>query len=185
MQTIQIGDYVTGYGSGYWVLIDIKPKIATEDYVGETVSWKKGEVIGKWAILKKCFTNKMKPRIDFSYEDFSWLKPVPKEISEEIEHYFEQNPKFKEKFERAEMRFAPMVTNCYLCLPEEKEMEFRAVLDNLPAVYTMDDFWKTAGAYKQYAVLPPAGYLLNLSTYPWHVDQKANLLYFDWELIKL
>ena len=29
------GDFVTGYGSGYWQLIDIKPHIATEDYNSE------------------------------------------------------------------------------------------------------------------------------------------------------
>ncbi len=181
---IQIGDYVTGYGSGYWLLIDIKPKIATEDYAGKNVSWKKGDIIGKWAILKKCFTSKMKPRIDFSYEDFSWLQPVSKEISDEIRHYFEQNPKYKEKFERAEIRLNPMISNCFLCLPEDKVSEFKEVLEDLPEVYTMEDFWETANTYKQYAVLPPAGYLLNLFTYPWNTDKKGNLLYFKWELTK-
>ena len=52
MAQVKIGDYVTGYGSGYWQLIDIKPKIATEDYVGEDIRWKKGQIIGQWAILK-------------------------------------------------------------------------------------------------------------------------------------
>ena len=46
------GDFVTGYGSGYWQLLDIKPKIAIDDYKSETVSWKKGDLIGQWAILK-------------------------------------------------------------------------------------------------------------------------------------
>ena len=38
---MKIGDFVTGYGSGYWQLIDIKPHIATEDYNSEDLHWKK------------------------------------------------------------------------------------------------------------------------------------------------
>ena len=37
-------------------MIDIKPKIADEDYSCGTVKWKKGDVIGQWVILKKAFT---------------------------------------------------------------------------------------------------------------------------------
>lgn len=39
---MKIGDFVTGYGSGYWQLIDIKPHIATEDYDSDDIHWKKG-----------------------------------------------------------------------------------------------------------------------------------------------
>ena len=52
---MKTGDYVSSYSAGYWQIIDIKPKIATEDYKGENVKWKKGQVIGQWVILKKCF----------------------------------------------------------------------------------------------------------------------------------
>ena len=45
MNEIKIGDYVTGYYSGYWQLIDIKPHIATDDYSSEHAQWKKGQVI--------------------------------------------------------------------------------------------------------------------------------------------
>ena len=37
MSQIKIGDFVTGYGSGYWQLIDIKPHIATEDYDSDDI----------------------------------------------------------------------------------------------------------------------------------------------------
>ena len=184
MSQVKIGDYVTGYGSGYWQLIDIKPKIATEDYVGEGIRWKKGQIIGQWAILKKCFTDKMKPRIDFSYEDIAWVKPVSDDIRKEIEKCFQDNSKHKQKFDGAEIKLQPMITNCWLDLSEEQEPEFRATLQKLPAQYTMDEFWKVAKDYKKYVSNPPTKYLLNLLTYPWDMDKKANLVYSDWELTK-
>ena len=73
---IAIGTFVTSCEAGYWQLMDIKPKIADEDYAGSVAQWKKGDVIGQWAILKKAFTPKMKPKIDFSYVDASWIRPV-------------------------------------------------------------------------------------------------------------
>ncbi len=53
MSEIKIGDFVTGYYSGYWQLIDIKPNIATYDYSSEHTQRKKGQVIGQLVILKK------------------------------------------------------------------------------------------------------------------------------------
>ena len=48
----------------------------------------------------------------------------------------------------------------------------------------MDEFWKIAKKYRQFASKPPTKYLLNLYTYPWDIDKKANLIYSNWELIK-
>lgn len=184
MDAIKIGDYVTGYGSGYWQVIDIKPKIATDDYIGEKVCWKKGQVIGQLVILKKCFTDKMKPRVDFTYEDSSWLKPVSDDILIEIEKYFEEHPDYKYKFDNAEIKLRPGITNCWLDLPEEKESEFKVALERLPARYTMDEFWKVAKNFKRYVSKPPTRYLLNLFSHPWDIDKKANLIYTSWELAK-
>jgi hypothetical protein len=49
MAQVKIGDYVTvtGYGSGYRQLIDIKPKIATEDYVRGILDFEITEEIQK------------------------------------------------------------------------------------------------------------------------------------------
>ena len=182
MSELKIGDFVTGYGSGYWQLIDIKPKIASEDYASDSVRWKKGQVIGQWAILKKCFTSKMQPRIDFSCEDSAWVKPVGNDILVDIQKYFEDHPEFKRKFDTAVIKLRPMITNCWLDLPEEKEEEFKSTLQNLPVKYSMDEFWKVAKDYEEYVSKPPAKYLLNLFTYPWDMDEKANLIYFGWEL---
>ena len=126
----------------------------------------------------------MKPRIDFSYEDLTWVKPVSDDIGNEIKKCFRENPKHKQKFDHAEIKLTPMITNCWLNLPEEKEIDFRTSLQNLPPQYTMDEFWKIAKNYKQYTTNPPTKYLLNLYTYPWDIDKKANLIYSNWELIK-
>jgi len=181
---LKIGDFVTSCDAGYWQLIDIKPKIATEDYNGETAKWKKGDLLGQWVILKKAFTPKMKPRIEFTYVDSSWLRPVPPNVLDEINRYFAEHPSDKEKFDNAEIKLSPMITNCWFNLPQESEQEFKECLRKLPPQYTMDEFWKVAKKYKGYVSNPPANYLLNLLTYPWNVDKKANLVYFSIELEK-
>ncbi len=186
MSQIKIGDFVTGYYSGYWQLIDIKPHIATDDYTSEHAQWKKGDVIGQYVVLKKGFTNKMKPRIDFSCEDSRWLKPVSNEVLAKIEKYFEEHPEYKEKFDTAVVKLKPMITNCWIDLPEDKEDDFRSTLKKLPNQYTMDEFWKVAKHYKKYVSKPPTRYLLNLlMTHPWDIDKNANVIYSDWELVKL
>lgn len=182
---IKIGDFVTAYGTGYWQLIDIKPKIAFEDYNGENVTYKKGDVIGQWVILKKAFTAKMKPRIDFIYEDSSWLRPVSSEVLCEISKYFDEHPDYKEKFENAEIRLRPSITNCWFDLPEEKEGEFRSLLAGVPSRYTMDEFWAIATEYKKYISVPPTKYLLNFETYEWDMDENFNSIYSGCELRKM
>lgn len=181
---ISIGDFVTAYGTGYWQLIDIKPKIAFDNYDSEGLKWKKGDLLGKWVILKKAFTNKMKPRISFTFEDASWLKPVPKTILSDIETYFEEHPDFKKKFDTAEVKLLPMISNVWIDLPEEREADFRKRLETLPERFTIDDLLNTIGEYRNGVFQPPAKYLLNLSAFPWDVDGDANLLFFDWELTK-
>ena len=121
---------------------------------------------------------------NFSYEDIAWVKPVSDDIRKEIEKCFQDNPKHKQKFDAAEIKLQPMITNCWLDLPEEQESEFIATIQKLPAQYTMDEFWKAAKDYKKYVSNPPTKYLLNLLTYPWDMDKKANLIYSDWELTK-
>ena len=42
---IKIGDWVTQYSAGYWMVVKIFPKYAEEDYSFNGISWKKGEHI--------------------------------------------------------------------------------------------------------------------------------------------
>lgn len=184
LDNISIGDFVTAYGTGYWQLIDIKPKIAFDDYNGESIQWQKGDSLGYWVILKKAFTDKMKPRICFSYEDLRWLKPVSKEKLLEIEKYFLEHPEYKDKFDNAELKLLPSITNVWLDLPEGKETAFRECLSKLPSRYTMDDLWDVAKEYEIYISKPPTKYLLNLLAFPWDMNSSFDLLYTNWELTK-
>ncbi len=181
--SIKIGDFVRSCETGYWQLIDIKPKIADEDYCGSTAKWKKGEIIGQWAILKKAFTPKMKPRIDFSYVDASWLAPVSSEVLTEIRDYFAENPEYKCKFENVTLKLRPLITNCWINLTESEVAELQVIIDKLPAQFTMDEFWNKAKKFKKNIASPSTSHLVNFTTYPWNRDQKANLIYFGCEII--
>ena len=181
---IAIGDFVTAYGTGYWQLIDIKPKIAFDDYNSESVQWKKGDKLGHWVILKKAFTDKMKPRINFSCEDSQWIMPVSNDVLVWIKKYFEEHPDYKQKFDSAEIKLLPNITNVWIDLPEEDESDFRRLLATLPEKFTKDCFLNTINQYKNYITNPPTKYLLNLMFFSWDVDNNADLLYSNWDLTK-
>ncbi len=184
---LSIGAFVKGYSAGYWQLIDIKPKIATEDYVSESICWKKGEVIGQWAILKKAFTPKMKPRIGFGYEDFSWLRPVSAQELAAIEDYFAQNPDFARRFADAPVKLPPGVTNCWLALPPHREADFRLLMQRLPPRFTAAEFWVLFAEFRQFAAKPSSenGYVLNFLHLPWEMTADCDPIYYGCELIRL
>ena len=75
---VQIGDWVTQYRKGFWLVVDIKPKYADEDYFSEVANKqrKKGDLIGYWILMKKGFSQQMKFRIDSDTSDSLWCKPV-------------------------------------------------------------------------------------------------------------
>ena len=43
---IKTGDWVTQYSKGFWLVVDIKPKYADENYSSNGVEHKKGDLIG-------------------------------------------------------------------------------------------------------------------------------------------
>ena len=182
---IHIGDFVTTCEAGYWQLIDIKPKIADEDYSYGRTQWKKGDVIGQWAILKKAFTPKMKPKIAFSYLDSSWLQPVSADVLAEIQQYFTDNPDYKSKFDNTPVKLNKMITNCWINLSEDEVNQLTALVSDLPAYFTMDDFWDKAEDFEKNIVRPPSNHLINFLTYPWDMDKDANLLYSGYKIVKL
>ncbi|MBR6800474.1 MAG: hypothetical protein IKM61_01830 [Eubacteriaceae bacterium] len=181
---IKIGDFVTCYSAGYWQLIDIKPHIAHEDYSSPYISYKKGDVLGQHAILKKAFTPKMKPRIEFDVNDFAYLKPVTGEIIDMINEYFENDPKYKEKFDKAPVKIRPSITNVWLDIPDEDAEKLQEVLGTLPEKFTIDEIASVAEEYLRHATRPPARYIPNLLAYPWDLNEKFDMLYHGWELKK-
>ncbi len=183
---MKIGDFVTQCSAGYWQIIDIKPKYALDgDTDANGKKYKKGQVIGQWVVLKKAFTPKMKPKIDFEYIDPYWMKPVGSEILNKIETYFLENPAFKEKFDNAAVKLSPAITNCWINFPEEEEEQIKEAMNSLPEKYTMDEFWKKFKKYKKYISKPPTKYLINFLAYPWDMDKKGNVVYTGCTLEKL
>ena len=183
-KNIKIGDFVAPYLAGYWQLIALVPKIATEDDDREKKRWRKGDCIGQWSILKKVFTSSMKPcKTEFNYEDAYWTCSVPETVTEQILRYFEEHPKYFEKYQNAEPKFPYEIANCWFDLPQEREEEFRALLATLPEGFTREQFWEVAAEYKQYATRPPTSYLLNFLSYPWLVDKNGDKHYIKCEMI--
>ena len=183
--SIRVGDFVTSCYAGYWQLIGIRPKIADEDYSSETVQYKKGDVIGQWVILKKAFTPKMKPKIEFEFTDSSWLRPVSTEVKAEIDRYFAEHPDYKEKYDNAEVNIRPMITNCWINLDEKEEAKLSEIIAELPSGFTMDEFWKKAKKFKDNTKNPPASHMLYFTFYPWNMNKKADFVYHGCELKKL
>ena len=91
---------------------------------------------------------------------------------------------FKKKFDTAEIKLLPMITNVWINLPEEREADFRKLLKTLPEKFTMDNLLSAIGEYKNGISKPPTKYLLNLSAFPWDLDDEANVMFYDWDLTK-
>ena len=112
------------------------------------------------------------------------ITPFDKMIVNEIEKYSTEYPDFKKKFDTAQVKLLPMITNIWIDCPEACEADFRKLLETLPEKFTMDILLGTIGKYKNGISKPPTKYLLNLSAYPWDLDCDANLMFCDWDLTK-
>lgn len=98
---LQIGDWVTQYSAGFWQVVAIYPKFADDDYQGEKLSWRKGDRLGNWAVLKKGLTPKMKFSNLCECVDAHWCKKVSEEQLSVIHAAFDANPKAKQRFDNA------------------------------------------------------------------------------------
>ena len=184
--TIKIGDWVTQYATGYWMVINIFPKYADEDRNYNGYSWKKGDRIGDWVVLKKGFTPKMKPRNACGFVDSQWCKPVSNEIVQSIEAIFEENPKIKQKFEKAPNTPDPCVASLWLTLSDEQAESFSQLISTLPERFTSEQFWDFASEYRKYIVDPSkATHILYLFSYLWEISDNFEPLHFCPELKKL
>ena len=98
VEKLTIGNWYTQYRAGYWQLIDLKPRIAFDNYTGEEISWKKGDLIGYWAIMRKAFTPKMKKQIRVEFTDAASLKSVSDETETQIQTELNNDPDFLRSF---------------------------------------------------------------------------------------
>lgn len=186
MTKIQVGDWVTQYGAGYWKVLHIYPKYADEDYSSNGKQWRKGDRIGEWVILKKGFTAKMKPSNACDFVDAYWCKIVSDDIAQLIEATFATNPKAKEKFEKAPDMPKPSVASIWMKLSDEQAESFAELLKKLPDRFTLEEFWAWAECYRPYIVDPShATYILYLNSYLWEISDHFEPLHFYSGLMKL
>lgn len=177
--TIKIGDWVTQASSGYWQIVDIKPKYASFDYQSNEVNWKKGDFIGYWAIVKKGFTAKMKPSTACECIDYKWCNKVSENILSAIEKYWTENPNQKERYINSQELPNPYFLSYQMNIPENKVDEFETLLSSLPEKFTEEKFWNVAKDYKDFVSKPPSTHILTFSNSPWELDEKFNELLFN------
>jgi len=183
---LKIGEWVTQYSAGYWKVLAIFPKYADEDYCYGDKSWKKGERLGDWVILKKGFTPKMKPSNACEFVDAQWCKPVSNDIVQSIEAAFEENPKSKQRFEKAPNMPNPSVYSAFLAVSDEQADSFSKLISSFPKLFTSEQFWTLAADYSKYVVEPSkATHILYLFSYLWEISEDFAPLYFGPEIKKL
>ena len=186
LTSIRIGDWVTQYSTGYWMVVNIFPKYADEDYSYNGKSWKKGDRLGDWVVLKKGFTPKMKPSNACEFVDAQWCKHVSTEIIDSIELSFAENPKAKAKFENAPSIPNPAVASVWMALTDEQAELFSEHIKNVPERFTSEEFWSHSSNYCKYIVDPSkATHILHLFSYVWEINDKYEPLNFGPVLKKL
>ena len=181
----KIGEWYTQYSAGYWQLVDLKPKFASEDYNGENIKWNKGDRLGDWAIVKKAFTPKMKKGVRVECVDSAHLNSVSEEIKEQIARFFELDPEYKKKFDETEANPPPAASNLWLTLTEKEAEEVRQKIKSLPCRFTQKQFFEITQIPKSCICKPPATHILNCLFYCWELTDEFDRLYFSASLSEL
>ena len=176
---IQKGDWVTQYSAGYWLVLEVIPKYADEDYDYNGTSWKKGDRLGDWAILKKGFTPKMKPGNACELADARWCTPVPEETRNAIEAAFAENPKAKQKFDSAPNLPRPSVASAWLKMTDAQAGALEALLGTLPDRFTEKQLWAHLAAYEPLIARPDeATHVLYTFSHLWEISGDFEPLQF-------
>ena len=185
LTSLKIGDWVTQYSAGYWMVVGIFPKFADDDYSYNGLSWKKGDRLGDWVVLKKGFTTKMKPSNACEFLDSKNCQPVSHDIVKSIESAFAENPKAKEKFDNAPSMPSPSIHSVWLSLSDEQAEFFADSLSKLPERFTLEEFWKILADYRKYVSKPPSyTHILYLHSYLWEMNDAFEPLHFSAEIKK-
>ena len=127
-----VGDWVTQYSAGYWKVVAIYDKYADEDDWHTPPTYRKGDHISYWVVLKKGFTPKMKWSNACECVDGYWCAPVSPEEKAAIEQSFESEPAKAKKFEAATSEPRPGIQNCWITLPKERIPQLEEELATRP-----------------------------------------------------
>lgn len=186
MEAIRVGDWVTQYGAGFWKVIQVFPKYADMNYSDDDgKTWKKGDRIGHWVILKKGFTAKMKPSNACELVDARWCKPVSAEAAERIEAFFAEHAAAKRKFDESPSTPRPAIATDWMTLSEEEAAQFLSRMQSLPERFTQSRFWEHCADFRRFLADPAdATHILHLYTHLWEIDEDFQPLFFGPELNK-
>lgn len=190
MAELKIGDFITQYAKGYWQIVDIKPKYASEnrndDPNGKFGEWKKGQCIGNWILMKKAFTPTMKFRLESDFCDSYWCKPVSPETKAEIDRYFAENPANFDKFNSYVFNPNPAISTIWLRLEDDEPEKLQNVINFISNKFTMQELMKLLKKRGLGHCIgnPPANYILSCGAYLWDLDKNFNQLYSSIELKK-
>ena len=178
-----VGDWVTQYSAGYWKVVAIYDKYADEDDWHTPPTYRKGDHISYWVVLKKGFTPKMKWSNACECVDGYWCAPVSPEEKAAIEQSFESEPAKAKKFEAATSEPRPGIQNCWITLPKERIPQLEEELATLPPRFTGKQLQKVLDRVPELAVdVPPSTVLLNLLLHPYELDESLEFIYCGYSL---
>lgn len=178
---IEIGDWVTQYRTGYWMVKELHPKFSPFE-VG-TVH--KGDWQGYYAVLQKAFGSTFKFGIAFDTCDASLCTPGSKEQLARIETYFEEHPKDKLKFESAKVVVPPSMTTVHLQIDDQQQAVLSAAIERMLPTLTLPKLRVLLAEHSLAEVLPDAdNTYLHLYGYSWNLDEKFDFQYFDYKFVR-
>ena len=178
-----VGDWVTQYSAGYWKVVAIYDKYADEDDWRNPPTYRKGDHISYWVVLKKGFTPKMKWSNACECVDGYWCAPVSPEEKAAIEQSFESEPAKAKKFEAATSEPRPGIQNCWITLPKERIPQLEEELATLPPRFTRKQLQEVLDRVPELAVdVPPSTVLLNLLLHPYELDESLEFIYCGYSL---
>ena len=178
-----VGDWVTQYSAGYWKVVAIYDKYADEDDWHTPPTYRKGDHISYWVVLKKGFTPKMKWSNACECVDGYWCAPVSPEEKAAIEQSFESEPAKAKRFEAATSEPRPGIQNCWITLPTERIPQLEEELATLPPRFTGKQLQEVLDRVPELTVdVLPATILLNLFLHPYELDESLEFIYCGYSL---
>ena len=175
--SVKKGDWVEGFSAGFWIVVDVKPKFATEDYA----SWKKGDRVGDWVLLKKGFTPKMKFRLSMDYSDSFWIKPVSESVLKQIDEYFEAHPSDYNKFHQYSGSYPSETKILWITYPNDQISSVNDRLVRLSSrftLYEVESLLNGLGICLS-KVKETNSHMLVLRYYVWELNSQYDQLYYE------
>ena len=181
MGKINIGDWVTQYRSGFWIVRELHPKFSSF----EQGAIHKGDFLGYYAVLQKAFGSTLKFGMAVDTCDVSLCSPVSKEQLHKIKTYFEDHPKDRVKFESAVLTVTPSITTVNLKIDEKQQKYLSDAIDKLLPTITLPKLRVLLAEHGLSEVLPGGdNTYLYLYGYPWDLDENFDFQYFKYEFTR-